>query len=181
MTFTGRLFVFLIPFMFIACTHSAEHQNRNHSGKILRKTCVSDINFSKAGLQNFIDGFEQTDTPEDILLSTDTLYGLLNTNLSSGNWNNANQILLLLHYTQICSLQKASAGKNKTFPQTIQAIYSYEMERIIPLLQKYAYPKNAIDFHLAKLLAFAHKKLKPPISSAEYNLVKDMYIYFACV
>lgn len=129
-----------------------------------------------------LDRLEHANTSlSPLAMSSDALYHELTNKLAQGDWRDANNILLLLHYMQIISIREVSTRGSKTIAMTVKAIYDYETDKITPLLKKYVYPDDVIDFQTARIFSFMHKTLSSHLDSNDYKLIKEMYSFFECI
>ena len=127
----------VIPLMLTACNGG------NSAAKGITRPQQSTINILEQ-----LDRLEHANTSlPKLTISSDALYRELTNKLAQRDWRDANNILLLLHYIQITSIREASARSPETVVMTVKAIYSYETDKIIPLLKKYISPDDVIDFN----------------------------------
>lgn len=161
----------VIPLMLTACNGG------NSAAKGITRPQQSTINILEQ-----LDRLEHANTSlPKLTISSDALYRELTNKLAQRDWRDANNILLLLHYIQITSIREASARSPETVAMTVKAIYSYETDKIIPLLKKYISPDDVIDFNTARIFFFMHKTLNGHLDFNDYNLVKEMYLFFECI
>ena len=133
-------------------------------------------------IEEQLDRLEHANTSlSPLAMSSDALYHELTNKLAQGDWRDANNILLLLHYMQIISIREVSTRGSKTIAMTVKAIYDYETDKITPLLKKYVYPDDVIDFQTARIFSFMHKTLSSHLDSNDYKLIKEMYSFFECI
>ena len=129
-----------------------------------------------------LDRLEHANTSlPKLTISSDALYHELTNKLAQKDWRDANSILLLLHYMQITSIREASIRGSKTVAMTVKAIYGYEIDKIIPLLKKYVYPDDVIDFQITRIFSFMHRILSSHLDPNDYQLIKEMYLFFECI
>ena len=109
----------------------------------------------------------------------DFLYQAFRKSLTQNDWDGASKNLLLLHQQQIISIHNAATTNKDNLSVTIRNTYNYEINFIIPLLQKY--PSADINFNLNDIVSFMRRKLSNELSAENFNLIQDMYAYFSCV
>ena len=148
-------------------------------------TAAKDITLSQQATINIgeqLDRIEHANTSlPKLTISSDALYHELINKLAQKDWRDANNILLLLHYMQITSIREASTRGSETVAMTVKAIYDYETDKIIPLLKKYLFPDDVIDFQTARIFSFMHRTLSGHLDPNDYQLIKEMYLFFECI
>ena len=109
----------------------------------------------------------------------DFLSHALRKSLSQKDWTEASKNLLLLHQQQIISIHNAATTNKDILQATIRSIYNYEIDFIIPLLQKY--PSSDVKFNLNDIASFMQRKLSDELSIENFNLIQNMYAFFSCI